>query len=205
MRLTFIPGVIALFVQGVIFPIMTSWVGVWKTFLVVAILHPFAYFIMPFLAFFPTNLLYPGIYLFLVFRNCMSILSYPVLLILIKEASPGPSCLGKINGLAASTGAACRTIASPVAGLLYGVGITINFTAIAWWASALVALVGSIQALTIKRASGGPQHQVRPVWESEAQQQPNLRHRPSVVRIKVQNDSGYAREDERKPLVRREV
>lgn len=181
---------------------MTSWLGVWKTFLVVTILHPIAYFIMPFLAFFPTSLLYPGIYLFLVFRNCMSILAYPVLLILIKEASPGPSCLGKINGLAASTGAACRTIASPVAGLLYGVGIQISFTAIAWWASAFVALIGSAQALMIKRVTGGPQHQVRAVFMPEEQHEQSLRHRPSVVHIRVQNDSGYSSENERTPLVR---
>ena len=198
-------GVIALFVQGVVFPIATSWLGVWKTFLLVTILHPIAYFIMPFLSFFPTNLLYPGIYLFLVLRNCFSILAYPTLLILIKETSPGPSCLGKINGLAASTGAACRTIASPVAGLLYGVGIQINFTAIAWWASAFVALIGAAQALTIKRESGGKHHQVRSVFMPEAEHQPDLRHRPSVVRIRVENDSGYSSEDERTPLVRREV
>lgn len=184
---------------------MTSWLGVWKTFLLVTILHPIAYFIMPFLAFVPTAFLYPAIYLFLVFRNCMSILAYPVLLILIKEASPGPSCLGKINGLAASTGAACRTIASPVAGLLYGVGIQINFTAIAWWASAFVALIGSFQALTIKRESGGPHHQVRAVFMPEAEHQPDLRHKASVVRIRVQNDSGYSSEDERTPLVRHGV
>lgn len=160
---------------------------------------------MPFLAFFPSNLLYPAIYLFLVFRNCMSILAYPVLLILIKEASPGPSCLGKINGLAASTGAACRTIASPVAGLLYGVGIQISFTAIAWWASAFVALIGSAQALTIKRESGGPHHQVRSVFMPEAEQQSGMRHRPSIVRIRVQTDSGYSSEDERTPLMRHDV
>lgn len=184
---------------------MTSWLGVWKTFLLVAVLHPIAYIIMPFLAFIPTNMLYPVIYLFLVFRNCMSILAYPVLLILIKEASPGPTCLGRINGLAASTGAACRTIASPVAGLLYGVGIQINFTAIAWWASAVVALIGSVQALTIKRPNRGPQHQVRAVFMPESEQQQDLRHRPSVVRIRVENDSGYSSEDERTPLVQNRV
>ena len=204
-----INGLIALFVQAVIFPIMASLLGVWKLFLLVTILHPIAYFIVPFLALLPHNLLYPGIYACLMTRNLLSIIAYPVLLILIKEASPGPSCLGKINGLAASTGAACRTIASPIAGLLYGVGIKVGFTPVAWWASALVAAIGSIQALTITRDDSGRQLQVhaaapcRFIGETDAQQ---LRRQKSVVRIRVQQtDSGYATEDENTPLVREQV
>jgi MFS family permease len=205
-------GVIALFVQAVVFPIMASLLGVWRVFLVVTILHPIAYFIVPFLALLPQNLLYPGIYACLTIRNCLSILAYPVLLILIKEASPGPQSLGKINGLAASTGAACRTIASPIAGLLYGIGINIGFTALAWWASALVALIGAIQALTIKRKDNGPQHQIRAaapcrfIGDAPESEEQMLRRKVSVVCIRVQEtDSGYASEDERRPLIAAEV
>ena len=202
-------GLIALFVQAVVFPIMANLLGVWKVFLVVTISHPIAYFIVPFLALLPQTLLYPGIYACLTVRNCLSILTYPVLLILIKEASPGPSCLGKINGLAASTGAACRTIASPIAGFLYGVGINMDFTAIAWWASALVAIIGAAQAMTIKRDDSGRQYQVRAVapcrfmGETEEQQ---VRRKQSIVRIRVEeSDSGYASDDETTLLVRAEV
>ena len=144
-------GVIALFVQGIIFPIFASWLGVWKIFLLVTFGHPMAYFIVPYLPLLPENLLYPGIYTCLAIRNLLSILAYPVLLILIKEACPKPSYLGKINGLAASTGAACRTMASPVAGFLYGLGVKIDFTPLAWWASALVAIIGAIQTFFIPR------------------------------------------------------
>ena len=106
-------GIIALFIQGVIFPYMASWMGIWKLFLVVTFGHPFAYFIVPYLVLLPPALLYPGIYICLTVRNFFSIMAYPVLLILIKEATPVPAYLGRINGLAASTGAACRTVASP--------------------------------------------------------------------------------------------
>ncbi|KMU79408.1 hypothetical protein CISG_07839 [Coccidioides immitis RMSCC 3703] len=68
-----------------------------------------------------------------------------VLLILIKQASPSNSVLGKINGLAASAGAAARTIAPPIAGYLYTVGSRVRFTGVAWWASALAAIVGALQ------------------------------------------------------------
>ncbi|KAK4541168.1 hypothetical protein LTR36_008242 [Oleoguttula mirabilis] len=205
-------GIIALFIQAVIFPLAASWLGVWRTFMLVTLLHPIAYFIVPFLTLLPDNLLYPGIYISLAIRNLLSIVDYPLLLILIKEASPSNSCLGKVNGLAACTGAACRTMASPIAGLLYGVGDRIEFTALAWWASALVALVGAFQAFMITQEKGGPQHHVRPVapcrfMPVDAAEQAR-RRKSSVVRIRVQReqqDSGYGTEEdsERTPFVSR--
>jgi hypothetical protein len=144
-------GVIALFVQGVIFPLMASWLGVWRLFIVVTVGHPLAYFIVPFLVLLPPNMVYVGIYSCLFVRNLFSILAYPLLLILIKEASPAPVHLGKINGLAASVGGACRTLASPVAGFLYGVGSGGNFAALPWWASGVVAVVGALQVPWILR------------------------------------------------------
>ena len=146
-----INGLIALFIQAILFPLFASWLGVWRTFVMVTVLHPIAYFIVPYLAFLPANLLYPGIYVCLAIRNFLSILAYPVLLILLKEAAPSPSVLGKVNGLAASAGAACRTISPPIAGYLYGEGTKIGFTGLAWWGSGIVAVAGAFQILSIQR------------------------------------------------------
>ena len=146
-----INGLIALFIQAILFPLFASWLGVWRTFVMVTVLHPIAYFIVPYLAFLPANSLYPGIYVCLAIRNFLSILAYPVLLILLKEAAPSPSVLGKVNGLAASAGAACRTISPPIAGFLYGEGTKIGFTGLAWWGSGIVAVAGAFQILSIQR------------------------------------------------------
>lgn len=199
-------GIIALFVQAVVFPLAASWLGIWPTFLLVTVLHPIAYFIVPFLALLPGNMLYPGIYACLAVRNLLSIVDYPLLLILIKEASPSNSCLGKINGLAASTGAACRCLASPIAGFLYAVGAKVEFTALAWWASALIAIIGAVQAFMIKQEKRGTQHQVRPMASCRfmPQEQDPARRKSSVIHIRVQDethDSGY--EDERTPFASR--
>lgn len=140
-----INGLIALAIQAIVFPIFTGWFGVWNVFILVTVLHPIAFFIVPFLAFLPPKLLFPGIYTCLTIRNFFGILAYPVLLILIKQASPANSVLGKINGLAASAGAACRTIAPPIAGYLYSIGSRIECTGIAWWASGFVAIIGALQ------------------------------------------------------------
>jgi hypothetical protein len=144
-------GIIALFVQGLLFPLLASWLGVWRLFVIVTIGHPLAYFIVPYLLLLPTPWLYHGIFTALFIRNVFNIMAYPLLLILIKEACLSPSHLGKINGLAASVGGGCRTVASPVAGLLYGLGAQFRFAPLPWWASALVALAGAAQLPWIDR------------------------------------------------------
>ncbi|CAD6449422.1 97e7bd75-fe8a-4f87-a572-a0370f8e5fc5 [Sclerotinia trifoliorum] len=146
-----INGVLALFVQAVIFPWAAEFFGTYRLFILVTVLHPIAYLMVPFLVYIPSSSLYIGLYTALFVRNLLSILLYPVLLILIKEATPSPNVLGKVNGLAASAGAACRTIAPPVSGYLYSFGSKTNFTALAWIGSALVASIGAAQSFTVKR------------------------------------------------------
>jgi MFS family permease len=126
-----INGIIALFVQAVVFPLAAERLGIHRLFIIVSVLHPIAYFVMPYLVFLPASYITLGIYTCLTIRNLLSILAYPVLLILIKEATPSPCVLGKINGLAASAGAACRTVAPPVAGYLYTIGARMDFTGLA--------------------------------------------------------------------------
>jgi hypothetical protein len=147
-----INGVIALFVQAVIFPYAAELFGMYRLFILVSVLHPIAYVIMPYLVYLPPSWLMWGIYACLTIRNLLSILAYPVLLILIKEATPSPSVLGKVNGLAASAGAACRTIAPPIAGYLYTLGSRMDFTGLSWYGSAFVALVGAVQCFSVKPA-----------------------------------------------------
>lgn len=175
-------GVIALIVQAVIFPIAAERVGVYKLFLSVTVLHPIIYFLMPFLLVVPDSLVYPTIYLCLTVRNILSIILYPLLLILIKEASPAPSALGKINGLAASAGAACRMIAPPVAGFLYAYGRKMDCTAIAWYGSVIVAIFGAVQCFSVPRA-----HKASECEESAVVPAP--KKTPSVTVTEVSDDS----------------
>ncbi|CAG8982272.1 hypothetical protein HYALB_00004506 [Hymenoscyphus albidus] len=146
-----INGIIALFVQAVIFPLAAEKLGIYHLFIAVTILHPIAYLIMPCLSYLPSSMVMVGIYFCLTIRNLLSILAYPVLLIMIKEATPTPTVLGKINGLAASAGAACRTVAPPISGYLYTLGSRFECNGLAWYGSAFVALIGAIQCFSIKR------------------------------------------------------
>jgi hypothetical protein len=146
-----VQGVIALFMQAVVFPLAAERVGVYRLFLFVTVLHPVVYLLVPGLLYVPEGMVYPAIYACLAVRNFFSILLYPLLLILIKEATPSSSVLGRVNGLAASAGAACRMVAPPVAGYLYAVGKKMDCTALAWYGSALVAVVGAVQCFGVKR------------------------------------------------------
>ncbi|KAJ9138876.1 MFS general substrate transporter [Pleurostoma richardsiae] len=144
-------GIIALFIQAVVFPIAAERIGVFRLFIIVTVLHPIAYVLVPGLLYVPDSLLYPAIYFCLAVRNIFSIIVYPLLLILIKEATPSSSILGKVNGMAASAGAACRMVAPPIAGYLYTIGSKMDCTALAWYGSAFVAVLGAIQCFSIKR------------------------------------------------------
>ncbi|KAM0431791.1 hypothetical protein ACHAPT_005041 [Fusarium lateritium] len=144
-------GAIALCIQLFIFPWAANKFGTYRLFLIVTVLHPIAYLLMPFLLIVPEGLIYPAIYFCLIVRNILSIILYPLLMILIKDATPTPSALGKVNGLAASAGAACRMIAPPIAGFLWSVGSKTDCSAIAWYGSALAAVVGAVQCFSVPR------------------------------------------------------
>ncbi|KAL8925420.1 MAG: hypothetical protein Q9208_003512 [Pyrenodesmia sp. 3 TL-2023] len=190
-----INGVIALVIQAIVFPLFAAWLGVWKVLILVTVLHPVEYFIVPYLAALPHHLVYTGIWVCLSIRNFTSILAYPVLLILLKEASPSSSVLGRINGLAASAGAACRTIAPPIAGLLYGIGARQGFTGLAWWGSGVVAIVGAIQVFWVDREKNKTAH-VRSVAPCLAPIQPEVPREGDVVRIFVTGIDETQRHDD---------
>ncbi|KAL2121593.1 hypothetical protein VTJ04DRAFT_5620 [Mycothermus thermophilus] len=150
-----VQGAIALFMQAVVFPLLAERVGVYRLFLFVTATHPVVYLLMPALPYVPERALFPAIYACLAVRNFYCILLYPLLLIMIKEATPSPTVLGRVNGLAASAGAACRMVAPPVAGYLYTLGKRYECTALAWYGSALVAVVGTVQCFSVKRGKEG--------------------------------------------------
>jgi hypothetical protein len=179
-------GVIQLIIQAFVFPLLAEFFGVWRLLLLVTVAHPVAYFVVPFLQLLPEQLLYPGLFACLTIRSLTAILAFPLLLIMIKEAAPDKSHLGKINGLAASTGAACRTVASPIAGLLYGLSIEIHFTALAWWASAAVAIIGAMQVPFLNRAANHCHARVRTATRCRLSKD---RPRNDIVRITVEENA----------------
>lgn len=151
-------GFIALFSQGVLFPIIVEKAGVWLSFLVPVLIYPLCYIIIPFLSLLRSGtaeesswILPLGIYASLFLQNILGILMYPCALILLKNATPSPLVLGRVNGLAMSAVCAARTVASPLVGVVYDFG----GSSAAWGTCALVAVIGAVQLWWVPRDAPG--------------------------------------------------
>lgn len=153
-------GFIALFIQGVIFPVFVERVGVWLSFLLPTLIYPACYIVMPFLSLLRTGtsatsneswLLPAGIYATMFFQNIFGIIATPCALILLKNACPSPLVLGRVNGLAMSAVCAARTVSSPLVGVVYDAG----GSAAAWGFCAVVAGLGALQLLWVPRDAAG--------------------------------------------------
>lgn len=148
-------GFIALFIQGVIFPVFVEWAGVWLSFLLPTLIYPACYIVMPLLSLLRTGtaatdeswLLPAGIYSTMFFQNILGIIATPCALILLKNACPSPLVLGRVNGLAMSAVCAARTVSSPLVGVVYDAG----GSAAAWGFCAVVAGLGALQLLWVPR------------------------------------------------------
>ncbi|KAH7413885.1 major facilitator superfamily domain-containing protein [Phaeosphaeria sp. MPI-PUGE-AT-0046c] len=147
-----INGFITLFVQGFVFPIFVEHVGVWNSFVWMIILYPITYIMVPFVSALPTEFESYGLYLSLLFQAFFGIIVFPCALILMKNATPSPLVLGRVNGMAMSACCLARTISSPLVGLTYSLG----GSSAAWFGLAGVSVVGIIQLYFVPKEDVGP-------------------------------------------------
>lgn len=132
-----INGVVSVIIQGFVFAPFVAWVGVWRTVLALTIFYPVTYIIVPLLSAVPDKFLPTATVLVIGLQTTVHVLYYPCLLILIKNATPSPLMLGRVNGLAMSAACAARTVAPPLGGVIYATG----GSAAAWWSCAAVTLI----------------------------------------------------------------
>ncbi|KAF2272674.1 MFS general substrate transporter [Westerdykella ornata] len=140
-------GVLALFIQAFVFPPFVEAVGVWKSFVAMILLYPTCYLIPPFITVFPEWAVGPGVYLTFILQDIYGIIVFPCALILLKNATPSPLVLGRVNGMAMSACCLARTVSSPLVGLVYSLG----GSAVAWWSLAGAAVVGAVQLCWVPR------------------------------------------------------
>ncbi|KAK8121618.1 hypothetical protein PG984_010288 [Apiospora sp. TS-2023a] len=155
-------GVLGLLIQGLVFPPFVDKVGVWRSFVWMVVLYPLAYIVMPFVSVFPSSAAsHDGsggaggsaqqsalIYLALVLQSIFGIIVIPCALILLKDATPSPRVLGRVNGLAMSGCCLARTISPPLVGVIYAAG----GSAAAWFSCAGFALLGILQLAWVPRS-----------------------------------------------------
>lgn len=154
-------GFIALFIQGVIFPVFVEKVGVWHSFVSMIILYPTTYLIIPFISALPSSLISPGVYLSLILQGIYGIIVFPCALIMLKNATPSPLVLGRVNGAAMSACCLARTLSSPIVGWTYAFG----GSAAAWFSLAGVAFIGVIQLYWVPNEMKSSQVTVENGWK----------------------------------------
>ena len=142
-------GVIAMLVQVVVFPPFVERVGIWRSYFIMTTLYPISYILIPFLSLLSKGPAQEGgIYGIMVLQNHLNIIIPPCILILIKNATPSPLVLGKVNGATMAFICAARTIAPPLQGIVY----TKEGSAAAWFTLAGIATAAIIQLLGVSRA-----------------------------------------------------
>jgi len=140
-------GILGLFIQALVFPVFVDRVGVWHSFVLSVVLFPLAYLVLPFISALPSILQSPGIYLSMALQSFFGIISFPTALILLKNATPSSTVLGRVNGLAMSGCCIARTISPPVVGIIYAAG----GSASAWFSCAGVGVLGILQLFWVPR------------------------------------------------------
>lgn len=140
-------GAIGLMIQGLVFPVVVDRLGVWRAFVMAIFLYPAAYVVMPLLSALPRALLSAGVYGTMVMQSFCGIIVGPCALILLKNATPSPRVLGRVNGLAMAAACLARTVSPPTVGIIYSAG----GSAVAWLSCVGTALVGIVQLAWVPR------------------------------------------------------
>ncbi|KAM0810459.1 putative Major facilitator superfamily (MFS) profile domain-containing protein [Seiridium cardinale] len=142
-------GIYSLLINMAVVPWAIKRFGPLRLFRFLAVSYFLLYLSTPYIVLLPGSLRTIGIYVLLIWKCTFSNMAYPSNAILTANYAPSKHVLGNINGVAASTASLCRGFGPIFAGLLYGIGLKSGYSGLAWWCSALVAIVGGIVALRI--------------------------------------------------------
>lgn len=172
-------GIIGITLQLLIFPRVSFWLGTIRSYRLSLLLFPLSYFLAPYLAVIPSSNHAPeqpssGIWVWLSITLILSIqvlartFALPSTAILVNNASPHPSVLGTLHGIAQSVSSATRTVGPVVAGYVYGWGLNWGVVGLAWWGMAGMAIVGAAAGRWVRDGDG---HEIWLEGEREGEQE----------------------------------
>ncbi|CZS97233.1 related to E.coli tetracycline resistance protein TCR1 [Rhynchosporium agropyri] len=149
-----IQGLYSMLATIFLFPIVVRRFGALALFRMLAISYPILYFTTPYLVLLPDNLRMMGIYAVVIWKCTFSTMAYPANAILLTNSAPSLLMLGTINGVAASTASLSRAFGPTVSGYLFGVGLRIGYSGLAWWCSAVIAALGAFISMRMTEKGG---------------------------------------------------
>jgi len=149
-----VQGVYSMLATIFIFPIVVRRLGALGLFRFMAISYPILYITTPYLVLLPDRLRMIGLYAVVVWKCTFSTMAYPSNAILLTNSAPSLLMLGTINGVAASTASLSRAFGPTVSGFLFSAGLRLGYSGLAWWCSALIAIIGALISLGMTDKGG---------------------------------------------------
>jgi len=157
-------GVIGVVLQLFIYPIVNAKLGVIKSWKIFLYCFPIAHILVPFLSIVPSKSSPPAekdgvlIWIALCFVLLIQVtgrtFALPATTILVNNASPHPSILGTMHGIAQSLSSAGRAIGPSLGGALYGLGLRKGVVGAVWWGLSGVAIMNCVASNWVKEGDG---------------------------------------------------
>ena len=157
-------GIIGITMQLFIYPIVNQKLGTVKSWRIFLFCFPVAYILVPYLAIVPSRTPPPaekdGILVWLALCCVLFIqvtgrtFVLPATTILVNNASPHPSVLGTMHGVAQSFSSAGRTIGPTLGGMFYGMGLSHGIVGAVWWGLSGWALLTCIASIFVREGDG---------------------------------------------------
>ncbi|KAJ9640294.1 hypothetical protein H2199_005833 [Coniosporium tulheliwenetii] len=147
-------GIIGITLQLLLYPAVSARLSTVTTYRFSLLLFPVAYTIAPFLALIPSTApppaaaagvpIWASIALVLLFQTAARTFALPATTVLVNNCCPDPRVLGTVHGIAQSVSSGTRTLGPVIFLALFGLGIKIGRVWLAWWALAVLAIVGAV-------------------------------------------------------------
>ncbi|KAK4508105.1 hypothetical protein PRZ48_001843 [Zasmidium cellare] len=157
-------GIIGINLQLLLYPRLSFRLGTLLSYRLALLFFPLTYLVAPFLSVIPsttpppTQASGPWVWMYLTFILCIQLMGrtfgLPSTAILVNNASPHPSVLGTVHGVAQSVSSATRTLGPVLFGWLYGVGLNKGVVGLAWWCMAGVAVLGNVAGRWVREGDG---------------------------------------------------
>jgi hypothetical protein len=147
-------GLYSMIATVFIFPVICRRLGALRLFRIISTAYPILYFSTPYFVLLPDTLRMAGVYVLVVWKCSFATMAYPSNAILLTNSAPSLLMLGTINGVAASTASLARAFGPFVSGTLFSIGLGVGYSGLAWWCSAVIALVGAVVSLYMSDEGG---------------------------------------------------
>nr|POF04517.1 putative membrane protein [Quercus suber] len=173
-------GVIGISLQLLLYPRLSFRLGIVPSYRLALLLFPISYLFAPYLSVTPSSTAAPSpasgpavwtaITAILLVQVAARTFALPATAILVNNASPHPSVLGTVHGIAQSVSSGTRTVGPVLVNWAYGKGLESGVVGLAWWCMAGVAVLGAVAGRFVREGDG---HEI---WlEGEAEEHEALK------------------------------